>query len=215
VYLRAECLHGSRDMRLKLLLFSDLHCDYGRAGELVRRSAGVDAVIGAGDFASVRRGLDETIAVLSLIDKPAILVPGNNETLDELRAACRGWKSATVLHGEAAAIDGVAFFGIGGGIPITPFGDWSYDFSEEAAERLLGNLQMGSVLVSHSPPKGLVDMDSRGASLGSTAVMAAIERTRPRLVVCGHIHGSAGMRSDHGETAVINAGPDGIEFELK
>ena len=36
-----------------------------------------------------------------------------------------------------------------------------------------------------------------------------------QLVVCGHIHGSAGQIKKLGETTVINAGPHGIFWDLK
>jgi Icc-related predicted phosphoesterase len=107
------------------------------------------------------------------------------------------------------------FFGIGGGIPITPFGDWSYDFSEAQAAELLRACPPGAVLVSHSPPKGVVDVDAAGRSLGSTAVRDAVIRLRPRLVVCGHIHASGGNRAQIGTTPIINAGPRGLIFDLK
>ena len=42
-----------------------------------------------------------------------------------------------MLHGSAVAIAGVTFFGLGGGVPVTPFGAWSYDFTEEQAANLL------------------------------------------------------------------------------
>lgn len=200
---------------MKLLLFSDLHCDAAAARRIVERAPAVDVLIGAGDFASVRRGIDVCINVLRAVDKPAVLVPGNNETLDELRAACRGWPKATVLHGSGIEIDGVHFFGLGGGVPVTPFGSWSYDFTEEQAAELLADCPTGCVLVSHSPPKGAMDRTSRGQSLGSTTVLDAIARTWPRLVVCGHIHESGGQRAMIGSTPVVNAGPSGIEWELE
>ena len=68
-------------------------------------------------------------------------------------------------------------FGIGGGIPITPFGAWSYDFTEEQAQELLQNCPARCVLVSHSPPKGAVDQ-AGGQSLGSVSVRDAVERRR-------------------------------------
>src|SRR5262245_49184780 len=116
---------------MKLLLFSDLHCHVDAARRLVELSGDVDVLVGAGDFASVRRGISTCIAVLCEVTKPAMLVAGNNETTDELARACRIWPSAKILHGSGATIDGVKFFGLGGGVPVTPFGDWSYDFSEE------------------------------------------------------------------------------------
>ena len=107
---------------MRILAFSDLHRDLGRAASLVERSAEADVVIGAGDFASIHEGLDETIGALAAIDKPTVLVPGNNETADALRDAAAAWPAATVLHGESAEIEGRTFFGLGRGHPDHPVG---------------------------------------------------------------------------------------------
>lgn len=199
---------------MRLLLFSDLHCDARAARKLVEQTPSVDVIVGAGDFGNIRRGIDITINVLKAINKPAILVPGNSESESELAEACRDWPSATVLHGSGIEIDGVAFYGLGGGIPITPFGSWSYDFTEEQAEALLVDCPQGGVLVSHSPPQGAVDVSSYGKSLGSVAVRKTIEYKKPKLVVCGHIHASAGKHATIGSTTVVNAGPQGMVWEL-
>ena len=199
---------------MKLLLFSDLHCDAAAARRIVERAPAVDLLIGAGDFASVRRGIEVCIDVLRAVRKPTVVVPGNNESLDELRVVCGSWPNAHVLHGSGVAVNGVQFYGLGGGVPVTPFGSWSFDFTEDQAAELLANCPAGCVLVSHSPPKGTVDRSSSGRSLGSTSVLDAITRTWPRLVVCGHIHESGGQRAMIGSTPVVNAGPSGIEWEL-
>ena len=65
---------------MRLLAFSDLHRDLGQAVSLVERTSEADAVIAAGDFASVHEGLGETIDALKPISVPTVLVPGNNET---------------------------------------------------------------------------------------------------------------------------------------
>ncbi len=199
---------------MKLLLFSDIHNDFISASNLVELSLKVDAVVGAGDYCIARRGLDDIIAALSVIKKPTVLVAGNAESHEELAQACRSWPSAHVLHGSQTTLDDVTFYGIGGGIPITPFGAWSWDFSEDEAKKLLQDLQSGGVLISHSPPKGVLDMSSDGRSLGSKAVRKIIGIKKPKLVVCGHIHGSAGQIAQLGPTNVINAGPNGIMWEL-
>ena len=199
---------------MRLLLFSDLHCDADAARKLVARARGVDVVVGAGDFANVRRGIDTCVSVLRSMTVPTVLVPGNNETLEELTEACRGWSSAHVLHGTGVTIQGVPFFGMGGGVPVTPFGAWSFDFTEAQAASLLASCPAGGVLISHSPPRGAVDASSRGQSLGSTAVREVVLAKQPRLVVCGHIHGSAGTSARIGPTTVVNAGPGGVEWEL-
>ncbi len=197
---------------MKVLAFSDLHCDLGMAASLVERSAEADVVIAAGDLASVHEGLEPTVDALSAIDTPTILVPGNNETEDALRAACAGWPAATVLHGGSTEIGGVTFFGLGAGIPITPW-DWSFDLDDEAAAAALADCPAGAFLVLHSPPYGHVD-SSHGRHLGSAAIAAAIEDRKPRVAVCGHIHESWGERSEIGSTPVLNLGPDGIEIDV-
>jgi uncharacterized protein len=198
---------------VKLLAFSDLHRDLDQAERLVERSSDADVVIAAGDFASVHEGLDQTIGALSAISAPTVLVPGNNETEDALRSACEGWEAATVLHGQAAEIDGTTFFGLGAGVPITPW-DWSFDLDEEEASERLAACPEGAVLVVHSPPKGHCDQSSSGDHLGSEAILAAIEAKQPPLAVCGHIHESWGAESEIGPTRVINLGPAGTALEL-
>jgi uncharacterized protein len=196
----------------RLLAFSDLHRDLDGARDLAGRSAEADVVIGAGDFASVHKGLEEAIDTLSAIEKPTVLVPGNNETEEALRSACEGWEAATVLHGEGAEIDGVPFFGLGAGVPVTPW-DWSFDLDEESAAAKLADCPAGVILVVHSPPHGHCDASSAGEHLGSTAVLEAIEQKQPRLAVCGHIHESWGAESEIGSTKVINLGPEGRTLE--
>jgi Icc-related predicted phosphoesterase len=189
---------------VKLLAFSDLHRDLSQGAKLVEMSADADVVIGAGDFASVHEGLEETIAALSGIETPTVLVPGNNETADALRAAATEWSAATVLHGEATTIDGVEFFGLGAGIPVTPW-EWSFDLDDEEA---------GKRLVLHSPPRGHCDAAADGTEFGSPALLRGIEAKRPRLVVCGHIHESWGCESTIGATPVRNLGPTGTWIEI-
>jgi Icc-related predicted phosphoesterase len=198
---------------MKILAFSDLHRDLEQGAQLVEMSAQADVVIGAGDFASVHEGLEETIGALSGIEAPTVLVPGNNETVDALRKATADWGTATVLHGEGMAIDGIGFFGLGAGIPVTPWG-WSFDLDDDAATGMLSSCPEGAVLVLHSPPKDHCDSAGAGGNFGSPALLEAIEEKRPRLAVCGHIHESWGCESQIGPTPVRNLGPKGTWLEV-
>jgi Icc-related predicted phosphoesterase len=197
---------------MKLLAFSDVHRNTDRAKHLVRLAGEADVVVGAGDYATMHKGLEGTIETLSAIAVPAVLVPGNAETDAELWQACASWTGAHVLHGQATQIEGVQFFGLGGGVPPTPF-PWSFDFSEDEAAAKLESCPEGAVLVVHSPPKGYLD-EVGGRHLGSRAVLEAIERKRPALVVCGHIHQCWGREAVIGTTPVVNVGPDGRLFEI-
>lgn len=194
----------------RILCFSDLHASARRAAVLVAAAAEADLVIGAGDFCNARKGLAEAMALLAPLEDRAVYVPGNAETAAELRAATR----ARVLHGEAAVVAGVRLFGIGNAVPVTPFGGWSVDLTEEQAAALLAPMGETDILISHSPPKGVADVSSSGLSLGSTAVRAAIERAAPRWCVCGHIHDSWGASGEIGATRVLNLGPEPNWIEL-
>jgi uncharacterized protein len=197
---------------VRLLAFSDLHRDRDQAAALVRLAQDADLVLGAGDFGSFRIGLPGVIDVLRAITAPTVLVPGNAETDSALWRACAGWESATVLHGEGTEIAGLQLFGLGGAVPPTPL-PWSFDLTEEEAAAKLERCPEGAVLVVHSPPKGHVD-EVRGKSYGSEAILRAIERTRPVLAVCGHIHQSWGREAMIGSTRVVNVGPKGMFFEV-
>jgi Icc-related predicted phosphoesterase len=141
-----------------------------------------------------------------------VLVPGNAETDTELWQACADWKGAQVLHGQAVEIDGTSFFGLGAGVPPTPF-PWSFDLSEDEAAAKLESCPEAAVLVVHSPPKGYVDA-VHGRHLGSRSILEAIGRKRPALVLCGHIHQCWGEEAEIGTTPVVNLGPEGRFFEV-
>ena len=198
---------------MQLLAFSDLHRDLAQATRLVEMSADVDVVIGAGDFASIHEGLEETIDALATIETPTVLIPGNNETDEALRQAAAGWAAATVLHGENTEIEGTVFYGLGAGVPTTPW-DWSFDLTDDEAAALLTGCPDGAILVVHSPPYGHCDQSRSGDHLGSTAVLEAIERVRPPVAVCGHIHESWGAESRVADTRVLNLGPSGTLIEI-
>jgi len=197
---------------MKILAFSDLHLSRARAEEIVAASRVADLVIGAGDFGNMRRGVAEAMRLLAGIETPLVLVPGNNESLEELRMAAP--EGAFVLHGDTITMDGVTLFGIGGGVPVTPFGAWSWDLTEAEAEDLLKTADGADVIISHSPPKGIADRTSTGVSVGSTAVYAAAERVQPKLLLCGHIHDCWGEEGLIGQTRVKNLGPRVNWFEM-
>jgi len=195
----------------RILAFSDLHLARGHAARLVEAAAEADLVIGAGDFCNARQGLDQAMALLADLMPKAVLVPGNAESAEELAAAAG---PATVLHGQRHRTQGLMLFGIGYAIPVTPFGAWSCDLTEEAATAMLESMTEADILISHSPPKGVADRNREGRSLGSTAVRTAIERVQPRLCLCGHIHDSWGEAGTIGATEVRNLGPTPTWLDL-
>ena len=188
---------------MKLLAFSDLHRDLEQAAKLVEMSADADVVIGAGDFASVHEGLEETIGALAAIETPTVLVPGNNETADALRDAAAGWERR---HRPARRGDDDRR----GRVlrprrrhPGHPLGLELRPRRRGGRRAMLAACPEGAVLVLHSPPKGHCDASGDGDHFGSPALLrgdrgeaAAARRLRPHPRVLGlRERGSARRRS--------------------
>jgi Icc-related predicted phosphoesterase len=201
---------------MKILAFSDLHLVEELAADLVTASVEADLVIGAGDFCNTRQGLARAMELLAGIAAPMVVVPGNAESAEELRGCALSFM--TVLHGESAEIEGLRIFGLGGGIPETPFGDWSFDLSDRAAARELAKAGENTggidILITHSPPKGAGDTTSSGLSIGSESIHKAITTLQPKLAVYGHVHDSWGYRGQIGATQCANLGPTPNWFEV-
>ncbi|WP_420587227.1 metallophosphoesterase family protein [Ruegeria sp.] len=197
---------------MRILAFSDLHMARNRAAEVVAASTEADLVIGAGDYCNMRQGLDEAMEMLTGINAPLVLIPGNAESAGELIDAAP--EGVHVLHGTGMTLDGLRLFGLGYGVPPTPFGDWSCDMTEAEATELLDRCDGADVLIAHSPPKGHGDVTSMGDAVGSVAVRDAIERVQPHFAFCGHIHDSWGYRGTIGRTQIANLGPRVNWFEV-
>lgn len=197
---------------MKIMSFSDLHLSAPHAAALVAASAEADLVIAAGDFCNARQGLDQAMQMLEGLKSPCFAVPGNAESAEELRAAAL--HGMVVLHGEAAEFQGLKIFGIGYGVPETPFGGWSCDLSEAEADEMLQGCAAADILISHSPPKGQGDQTSLGHSVGSRSIFKAVQRLQPKLVLYGHVHDDWGFRGRIGQSLTANLGPTPCFFEV-
>lgn len=199
---------------MRVLAFSDLHRDAAMAKAIVAAAAGADLVVGAGDFATMRRGLADTIDVLRALAVPTILVAGNHDRLDDLRAACMGWSGAHVLHDETVTIGNVPVYALGFEIANVDRGPWNSQIGEAEAAAALAHCPEGALLVTHAPPHGVADLQKNGLHEGSHALRSAIETRRPRLNLCGHIHNAWGQRGVIAGCPVHNLGPSINWFEI-
>ena len=78
---------------------------------------------------------------------------------------------------------------------------------------LPGNEKM--VFVTHGPPADTkVDL-LQEHHVGSIDYRKFVERIKPKLHICGHLHETVGVTDKIGETKVVNPGLDGMVIELK
>ena len=201
-------LPKERDKALKILAFSDLHRDKKLAKEIVYHSRYSDVVVGAGDFAMCGKGISNTLDILKTITVPAIIIAGNHETMADFRWATSDWNQCWLLHGNSVEIKGVRFFGLGGEVPRTMDENWNNFCDEDNAAEYLAHCPDKAVLVTHAPPFGThTDIAVNGTHVGSKSIRQAIERTKPVIALCGHIHHSWGTKDKIGATLVHNLGP--------
>jgi Icc-related predicted phosphoesterase len=88
---------------------------------------------------------------------------------------------------------------------------WDYMTDAPEVDAAAFDFPPVDVVLSHGPPKGVLDGPGRW---GSPGLLAYVKRHQPRLVVCGHIHEDGGRQERVGETLVINAARHAILFEF-
>jgi Icc-related predicted phosphoesterase len=196
---------------VRIIAFTDIHGAYEKVVRVLGSEETFDAVILGGDLTTGGSAREARDAVRLMLDfqKPVLAVAGNMDPQpveDELRAL------GISIDGCGRVIDGVGFFGVSAA-PISPLNTPNEITEEEIllrAERGWSAVEgcRRTVFVPHAPPAGTLDRIRNGRHVGSTAVREFIERRKPDLVVCGHIHEARGI--DHiGATTAVNCGPAG------
>lgn len=184
---------------MKIVALSDthnLHRHYGRAPFGVMPDG--DVLIHCGD--ATTHGTLEEFEVFArwFSQQPhrhKIFVPGNHDRCLE------GMPSAVVrdqypgfsyLVDDAVEIEGVLFYG-------APHVRRHHDFAfqiddDEQAERIWRRIPIGvDVLITHSPPFGVLDVGHGEEHIGCPVLATAVENLHPRLHLFGHAHESFGF----------------------
>jgi Icc-related predicted phosphoesterase len=112
-------------------------------------------------------------------------------------------KNAIYLEDSGVEIDGVKFWGS----PWQPeFFNWAFNLPRgpKLAEMWALIPKDIDVLITHSPPYGILDRIYSGEHVGCEDLLAALQRIRPKVHVFGHIHEGYGVLKQNG-TTFINA----------
>jgi Icc-related predicted phosphoesterase len=102
------------------------------------------------------------------------------------------------------------------GSPITPwFYDWAFNKHRGGAiakhwELIPANTD---ILITHGPVHGILDRTFSNIHAGCEDLKHAINRLKPKVHICGHIHEGYGML-DKEETLFINASVLNLKYEL-
>ena len=171
-----------------ILHVSDMHCASHKVAELLERET-YDLVLATGDFECV----DTAEAVLARSHAPVYAVTGN---MDDPSIARVLRDAGALLDGRTATVMGLRIGGVGGLDPAS---------SIASLERRLDGEGL-DILISHHPPKGVLDRTFIGVRIGLKELWPIIEKARPGLHAFGHVHEARGVE-ERGGTVFVNAGP--------
>ncbi len=197
---------------MKLLVVSDFHGSIEAAHKTAAKTkeTQADVIVVCGDvthFGSVKDA-ERILAPLTTLELPVFFVAGNCDPAQLAEAQVSG---AINLHEQCHRLDTVSFMGLGAA-PSSRFYSW-FEMTEakimnalmQTADRCPESRSL--VVVSHTPPKGTkVDRAFSKIHAGSASLRAFIEKRKPTIVFCGHIHEAKGV-DRISDTIIINPGP--------
>jgi len=197
---------------MKFLAFVDLHEQKKPLQKLLARAAekDIEFIVCAGDLSWFGRNLRYVLKQFNELGKKFYFIPGNHETNEQLQEVLKGLEYCENIHRRAVKIGNYVFFGYGEG----GFSREDAEFRKLAREWYGQYKEEKTVLVTHGPPYGCkVDFIEK-RHVGNLDYRKFIDRMKPRLALCGHLHETAGALDQLEKTKVLNPGWDGMVIEL-
>ncbi len=200
--------------RLKILAAGDFHADRRLAERLANQAEQeqVDLVILNGDIVEEDR-IEGIIGPFVKKNKRVLFVHGNHESLATATFLTEQY-GITHLHGIGVNYKEVGIFGCGGA---------QIGLSQLSEEEIFTMLQKGFKMVNKTQKKIMVthvhpaDSQMEKFSVyvsGSEGVRKAIDKLKPDIVICGHVHEAEGIEEKIGNTSVFNVGKKGRIIEI-
>ena len=81
---------------------------------------------------------------------------------------------------------------------------WAFTTINPLADSSAFDFGYHDIVLSHGPPLDCLDRTNTGQHIGSPALQAHVLEHQPKLVVCGHVHEAAGVRS-LGQSMIVNS----------
>ena len=190
-------------LTMQILATADIHGSQYRMNQFIEaiEEHSPDLAIVCGDITHLGPGELAKI-LLDQIPIDAMAIPGNMDTMDVFEYIDKS--KATNLHLKKVKKNGQTFVGIGGSDTM-PFHICRQPpvSEDDVKEKLHEIMEENCILVTHVPPYGVQDSAFLGMHAGSRWIREVVEKYKPKLHLCGHIHENPGF-SKLGETVVVN-----------
>lgn len=166
---------------------------------------GGDLLIFAGDLVATHRDDAHFVQMCEWLDQAPydmkVVIAGNHDGQFEKFGTTWPWSFYYLCDGGIQA----GPFRVWGAPWTLTFGDWFFEKDPEQIKEHWDLIPEDTdILVTHSPPFGILDRAERKMHVGCKALKEATNRVKPKLHVFGHIHECSGKR--HGkDTTSVNA----------
>ena len=192
---------------LRIYAVADIH---GREDRMARIRSVIaaerpDVLVAAGDITSYT-GADRIIALLNDMPVPVLAVRGNTD-LARVEDLFARHPNISPLNLTGIAVNGVPFAGLSGTIPV-PFRSRIGIMEAKKLAGLASLVTPGTVVVVHTPPRGILDEAFGRFHAGSKGLAKMVRDARPLAVICGHIHECPGV-GRLGDSLVVNCNMGG------
>jgi len=199
----------------RIWLFSDSHGKHEELGV----PENIDIAICAGDMGTYknpfecRADLDRSLLWYNELPiEHKLYIPGNHDTALEADLVYPiKYLNIEVLIHQAIEIEGIKIFGS----PYTPaFYNWAYNSTEEELKKLWEDIPSDTdILVTHGPPKNILDRCQDGYRAGCQHLMDRINIVKPKIHVFGHIHEDGGKEEIYPDTIFYNASVLDLQYQ--
>lgn len=206
---------------MRITFISDTH---NKHRELDGLLSGGDVLVHCGDISSMGK-LTEIGNFLSWFNgldqyNHKIFIAGNHDFAfekydwdeDVLGELFEFNPNVTYLENSSVVIDGIKFYGS----PWTPiFNNWAFNATLEELEDMWTDIPDDTdVLITHGPPKGILDLTVEGLHVGDPKLTQALVRVRPRVHAFGHIHEDYGTHIFSNGNVCINASSVNRNYQI-
>lgn len=173
---------------MKILTIADLHGSQYRLNILLKNieTYSPDLVIICGDITQFGPG-ELAKNFLNQITVATFAIPGNIDTEDVKKGIEES--KATNIAMKRIEKNGISFVGIN-----------DENTNSSSIEKTIDEK---CVIISHIPPYGFQDKVFLGMHAGSKKLREIVDKYKPRLVLCGHIHEDPGYTRKN-NTLIVN-----------